>query len=85
MISEAAARQIAATTLASLPQTEPLQLDLESIERPTHWVFLFNSVEFYRTGDDADGVAGGRPLAVAKNGGAVTWLNPRDRIEAQLP
>ena len=85
MISVQDAREIATAVAVELSQNLPLQLDPEVVERPDHWVFFYNSVEFYETGDTGLSVAGGGPIAVAKADGTVTRLSGRRRIEDQLP
>jgi hypothetical protein len=84
MISQEQARTIAGSVVFELSRNVPLQLDPEVMDMARHWVFFYNSVEFYQSGDTGRSVVGGGPIAVAKDDGQVMRLNGRGRIEDQL-
>jgi hypothetical protein len=79
-----AARDIAERVLQEAPKSRPLRLISEPVDRPRHWVFRYNAVEYFETGDDRLAVIGMGPIAVAKEDGAVLWLNGRDPIDKQV-
>ncbi len=84
MIDAEQAREIAQRELDAVPTTRPLRLADEVIDRPAHWVFGYNSVAYYETGNPLLGALGRGPIAVAKADGTVTWLKSALLIEDQV-
>ena len=85
MITADDARDIARGVLAGMSNTEPIRLADDVVERPHHWVFVYNTVKYWETNDPFESLAGNGPIAVAKDDGTVTRLTSRQRIADQLP
>ena len=84
MIDVDAAREIAQRELDASPTSRPLRLADQAIDRPDHWVFGYNTVEYYETGNPLTGAFGRGPIAVSKSDGTVIRLKSALRIEDQV-
>jgi Immunity protein 35 len=78
------ARDIAQRALEVAQKSRALRLIDEPVDRPSHWVFRYNAVEYFETDDDRLAVIGMGPIAVAKEDGAILWLNGREPIDKQV-
>jgi hypothetical protein len=54
------------------------------IDHRDHWVFPFNTVAYYQTGDVMLMTVGGGPIAVSKEDGAVRFLSGSRPFEEQI-
>lgn len=62
----------------------PLALGPEPLESPHYWVFFYNTVEFWETGDFLASLAGNGPVVVPKDGGPLLWMSSATDPEEQL-
>ncbi len=85
MISPDEAREIAQRELDATPTSRPLRLADQPVDRPEHWVFGYNSREYFETGNPLTGVLGGKgPIAVLKEDGSVSRLKTAFPIGDQV-
>ncbi len=84
MIDKEEARAIAQRALDGSKTQAPLMLDARVIDHPGYWVFPFNTVAYYETGDVMLMVVGGGPIAVSKQEGHVRFLTGAVPFEEQL-
>jgi hypothetical protein len=84
MIDSDQARVIAQRELDASPSSRPLRLADDPIDRPAHWVFGYNSVEYYETGNPLTAAFGRGPFAVSKADGSVIRLKAALPVEDQV-
>jgi immunity protein 35 of polymorphic toxin system len=84
MIDADQARAIAQRELDASASSRPLRLADQPIDRPNHWVFGYNSVEYYETGNPLTAAFGRGPIAVSKLDGTVIRLKSALRVEDQV-
>lgn len=84
MRSEPEARALPHAELDRLGHREDVALTERPIESEHYWVYVYNTVEFWRTRDIMVGLVGNRPIAVPKDGGPVFRLETAHSVERQL-
>ena len=62
----------------------PIALGGAPLESEHYWVFFYNTVEYWETGDDLASLAGNGPVVVPKDGGELRWMTSVRSPEEQL-
>jgi hypothetical protein len=84
MIDASEARLLAQQAIANEHADEAWQLGKQVTELLHHWVFSYNTVEYFTSGNPLSGLAGNGPIAVSKDDGHVSWLRGGQPLEDQL-
>ena len=82
-LEEARARAEQAVRDGSDPE-HPTAVGGNALESAHYWVFFYNTVEFWGTGEDLASLAGNGPVAVRKDGGELRWMTSARSAEEQL-
>lgn len=84
-LSRAEAEARAASDLAQRATSDvPVAIGGEPLESESYWVFFYDTVEYWTTGNDLLALAGNQPIVVPKNGGPISYLSTALDPEDQL-
>jgi immunity protein 35 of polymorphic toxin system len=80
----AEARQRAAEHLRSTIGDNVALLDAETLDTDVGWVFFYESVDYLRSGDFRDALAGNAPIVVDKASGQLHVTGTAEPLEVYL-